>query len=72
MKYCVDGQDLYCVGFNGIKQVYYFTRVAKDKNESVEVPYSFDGIIYSYEKEVSKNRPLEVSSPAHQEWLGSL
>ena len=50
MKYIVNGETLHHTGHNGLKEVYYFTRPTKEKNELVEIPFTFDGIIFKEEE----------------------
>ena len=45
MRYIVNGETLHHTGHNGLKEVYYFTRPTKEKNELVEIPFTFSGQI---------------------------
>lgn len=50
MKYIVNGGELHFTGWNGMREVYFFSKVTKEKNELVEIPFTFDGIIFKEEE----------------------
>lgn len=50
MTYMVNGEEMAHVGHNGKKEVLFFTKKKEGMVEFVEIPYTFDGIIYSIDK----------------------
>ena len=49
-SYIVDNERLWLAGYDGRKECYFFTRPTKEKNELVEIPFTFDGIIFKEEE----------------------
>lgn len=50
MRYMVNGEELSHVGHDGKKEIFFFTRQKGQQNELIEIPYTFDGVIYAIDK----------------------